>query len=135
MRLQNIIILPIKVDRIKDDATVAQHEQIRKFVTGCSRRPECLHLGRVQIRCGQPQGLLRVGDEIEVHRGIVSKEEEGKTTCIPIVSLCVKKNDLQFAVRGGPTGVGTHIDPTLMRSDRLVGHVKHSILTYSWSWN
>lgn len=48
-------------------------------------------------------------------------------TCVPIfsriVSLYAEKNDLQFAVPGGLIGVGTHIDPTLTRSDRLVGQV------------
>ena len=34
MRLQNIIILQNKVDLIKEDAAVAQHDQIRKFVAG-----------------------------------------------------------------------------------------------------
>ncbi|UIZ26199.1 hypothetical protein KXD40_002209 [Peronospora effusa] len=32
MRLQNIIIPQNKVDRIKDDATVTQHKQMKKFV-------------------------------------------------------------------------------------------------------
>ena len=34
MRLQNIIILQNKVDLIKEDAAIAQHDQIRKFVAG-----------------------------------------------------------------------------------------------------
>jgi len=34
-----------------------------------------------------------------------------------------KKNDLQYAVPGGLIGVGTKIDPTLCRADRLVGQV------------
>ena len=40
-----------------------------------------------------------------------------------IVSLFAEKNDLQLAVPGGFIGVGTRIDPTLTRSDRLVGQV------------
>jgi translation initiation factor 2 subunit 3 len=32
-------------------------------------------------------------------------------------------NDLQFAVPGGLIGVGTKVDPTICRSDRLVGQV------------
>ena len=47
--------------------------------------------------------------------------------CVPIfadvVSLLAEKNELQFAVPGGLIGVGTRIDPTLTRADRLVGQV------------
>ena len=72
------------------------------------------------------QGVLRVGDEIEVLPGIVNKVE-GKMVCTPIFSrissLYAEKNDLQFAVPGGLIGVGTKIDPTLTRADRLVGQV------------
>jgi len=37
--------------------------------------------------------------------------------------LYAEKNDLMFAVPGGLIGVGTVIDPTLTRADRLVGQV------------
>merc|ERR1712196_27994 len=40
-----------------------------------------------------------------------------------IVTLFAEQNDLQFAVPGGLIGVGTKIDPTLTRADRLVGQV------------
>lgn len=39
------------------------------------------------------------------------------------MSLFAEQNDLQYAVPGGLIGVGTNIDPTLTRSDRLVGQV------------
>jgi len=39
------------------------------------------------------------------------------------MSLAAEQNELQFAVPGGLIGVGTKIDPTLTRGDRLVGHV------------
>lgn len=48
-------------------------------------------------------------------------------TCRPIrsriVSLFTEDNELQYAVPGGLIGVGTKIDPTLCRADRLVGQV------------
>lgn len=89
------------------------------------------------------QGVLRVGDEIEVRPGIVNKiaaassenkeansgesSGGGKIVCTPIYSricsLYAEQNDLQFAVPGGLIGVGTRIDPTLTRADRLVGQV------------
>lgn len=46
-----------------------------------------------------------------------------------IVSLCAEKNQLQYAVPGGLIGVGTKIDPTLCRGDRLVGHVLGAVDT------
>ena len=73
------------------------------------------------------QGVLRVGDEIEVRPGIVTKEADGSMKCTSIysriISLYAEQNDLQFAVPGGLIGVGTKIDPTLTRADRLVGQV------------
>ncbi|KAG8310180.1 Eukaryotic translation initiation factor 2 subunit 3, Y-linked [Homalodisca vitripennis] len=73
------------------------------------------------------RGVLKVGMEIEVRPGLVSKDSEGKLTCRPIfsriVSLFAEQNELQFAVPGGLIGVGTKIEPTLCRADRLVGQV------------
>lgn len=73
------------------------------------------------------RGVLKVGQEIEVRPGIVSKTQDGKIQCTPIfsriVSLYTEQNELQYAVPGGLIGVGTKIDPTLCRADRLVGQV------------
>jgi translation initiation factor 2 subunit 3 len=73
------------------------------------------------------RGVLKVGQEIEVRPGIVSKDTEGKLTCKPIfsriISLFAEQNDLEYAVPGGLIGVGTKIDPTLCRADRMVGQV------------
>uniref|UniRef100_A0A8C5L333 protein-synthesizing GTPase n=1 Tax=Jaculus jaculus TaxID=51337 RepID=A0A8C5L333_JACJA len=52
--------------------------------------------------------VLKIGQEIEVRPGIVSKD---------------KHNDLQCAAPGGLIGVGTKIDPPLCRADRMVGPV------------
>jgi translation initiation factor 2 subunit 3 len=72
------------------------------------------------------QGVLRKNDEIEIRPGIV-KNEDGKITCTPIysrvLSLFAEKNSLEYAVPGGLIGVGTQMDPTLTRADRLVGQV------------
>uniref|UniRef100_A0A2K6M0E8 protein-synthesizing GTPase n=1 Tax=Rhinopithecus bieti TaxID=61621 RepID=A0A2K6M0E8_RHIBE len=73
------------------------------------------------------KGVLKVGQEIEVRPGIVSKDSEGKLMCklifSKIVSLFAEHNDLQYAAPGGLIGVGTKIDPTLCRADRMVGQV------------
>lgn len=77
-------------------------------------------------------GVLKIGDEIEVRPGVVTKDSEtGRIRCRPIfsrvVSLFAENNDLKFAVPGGLIGVGTKIDPTLCRADRLVGQVLGSV--------
>ena len=73
------------------------------------------------------KGVLKVGQEIEVRPGLVSKDSNGRVTCQPIrskiVSLFAEQNDLMFAAPGGLIGVGTKIDPTLCRADRMVGQV------------
>eukprot|EP00842_Homolaphlyctis_polyrhiza_P003161 jgi/Hompol1/3846/HPOL_003369-RA len=79
------------------------------------------------------RGVLKIGDEIEVRPGVVTKDHEGRIKCRPIfsriVSLFTEQNDLKFAVPGGLIGVGTRIDPNLCRSDRLVGQVLGSVGT------
>merc|ERR1711971_1075585 len=77
------------------------------------------------------KGVLRVGQEIEIRPGLVSKDGNGKLTCQPIrsriVSLFAEQNEMMFAVPGGLIGVGTKIDPTLCRADRMVGQVLGSV--------
>ena len=45
--------------------------------------------------------------------GIVSRDSEGRSTCMPIysriVSLFAEQNELQYAVPGGLIGVGTTV--------------------------
>jgi translation initiation factor 2 subunit 3 len=73
------------------------------------------------------RGVLKVGDRIEVRPGIVTQDTDGNVKCRPIfstiISLFAEQNDLQYAVPGGLIGVGTKMDPTLCRADRLVGQV------------
>lgn len=70
---------------------------------------------------------MKVNQKVEVRPGIVVKDENGIIKCTPIysriVSLFAEQNELQFAVPGGLIGVGTTMDPTLTRADRLVGQV------------
>ncbi|KAG8871052.1 Eukaryotic translation initiation factor 2 subunit 3 [Tulasnella sp. 331] len=78
-------------------------------------------------------GVLKIGQDIEVRPGIVTKDDDGKVRCRPIfskiVTLLAENNQLQFAVPGGLIGVGTKIDPTLCRADRLVGQVLGAVGT------
>jgi len=178
MRLENIIILQNKVDLVKPDAALAQHEQIKKFVAATvagdapiipisavlkynvdavceyiahaiptpvrdfTSTPRLIVIRSFDVnKPGEDvenlkggvaggsilQGVLRMGAEVEVRPGLVKKDGEGTVTCSPIysrvVSLLAEQNALEYAVPGGLIGVGTHIDPTLTRADRLVGQV------------
>lgn len=53
-------------------------------------------------------GVLRLGDEIEVRPGIISRDDLGNVKCQPIfsriVTLFAETNDLKFAVPGGLIG-------------------------------
>ena len=73
------------------------------------------------------RGVLRLGEEVEIRPGIVSKGQNGETRITPILtkicSLQAEKNNLIYAVPGGLIGVGLKIDPFLTRGDRLVGRV------------
>ena len=68
-----------------------------------------------------------MGDEIEIRPGMVQKNSQGLICCKSIfsriISLLAEKNDLLYAGPGGLIGVGLKVDPTLTRSDKLVGHV------------
>ncbi|KAJ7430415.1 translation initiation factor eIF2 gamma subunit [Mycena galericulata] len=78
-------------------------------------------------------GILTLGMEVEVRPGVVTKDSAGRTRCTPlrsrIMSLHAENNLLDFAVPGGLIGVGTQIDPTLCRADRLVGQVLGAVGT------
>lgn len=74
------------------------------------------------------KGVLRVGQEIEVRPGMIARNQEtGKFVITPIFSRIVllqaEKNSLPYAIPGGLIGVGTTVDPTLAKADRLVGRV------------
>jgi len=73
------------------------------------------------------QGVLKLGQEVEIRPGIVQRGQNGQVKCVPlfsrIVSLFAEHNDLQYAAPGGLIGVGTLLDPTLTRADRLVWQV------------
>ena len=65
--------------------------------------------------------------EIEIRPGLINKDTKGRLICQPIksriISLFAENNDMQYAVPGGLIGVGTKMDPTLCRADRMVGQV------------
>ncbi|CAF0911463.1 unnamed protein product [Rotaria sordida] len=79
------------------------------------------------------KGVLRINQEIEIRPGLIFTNDKGQVQCCPIkskiTSLYAEQNQLTFAVPGGLIGVGTKIDPTLCRADRLVGQILGEIDT------
>jgi translation initiation factor 2 subunit 3 len=73
------------------------------------------------------QGIARVGDEIEIRPGIRLEKGNGKVEYEPlytqIVSLKAGDVDVEEARPGGLVGFGTLLDPSLTKSDSLVGSV------------
>lgn len=72
------------------------------------------------------KGVLKIGDEVEIRPGIISKNQKTgqiswNSIFSKVVSLKADDNELMFAVPGGLIGVGLKVDPFLTRSDSLVG--------------
>ena len=72
-------------------------------------------------------GILKLGEKVEIRPGISTKTRSGKLKCLPVItfsqSLNTEKNKLKLAIPGGLIGVGTLLDPSLTRADRLAGQV------------
>jgi len=72
------------------------------------------------------QGILKVGDEIELKPGLKSEEKnrvEWKTIKTKITSLKTGGSDVKEITPGGSVGVLTSLDPTIVKSDSLAGNV------------
>ncbi|KAJ2778570.1 eukaryotic translation initiation factor 2 subunit gamma [Coemansia javaensis] len=91
-----------------------------------------------QLKGGVPggsilQGVIRVGEDVEIRPGYIELDADGKYIARPyrtrVVELMAERNQLQFAVPGGLIGMGTLLDPTLCRGDRLVGSVLGAVGT------
>lgn len=71
-------------------------------------------------------GKINIGDEIEIRPGLITKKDKifiCKPFLSQITSLKAENNNLEKAYPGGLIGVGTYIDPSFCKSDRLVGQV------------
>jgi translation initiation factor 2 subunit 3 len=72
------------------------------------------------------QGIFRVGDEIEIKPGLpiqAGGKTRYETLLSKVTSLNVSKGPVDEARSGGLVGVGTALDPSLTKSDGLVGSV------------
>ncbi len=73
------------------------------------------------------QGVLRVGDEIEIRPGIRTPVAPGKYKYEPVItevtSLRFGDMEVKEARPGGLLAIGTKLDPSLTKADSLVGNV------------
>jgi translation initiation factor 2 subunit 3 len=70
------------------------------------------------------QGKFSVGDEVEIRPGLPTREKNRlkmRELFTEITSLHVGGGSVQEAMPGGLVGVGTMLDPSLTKSDGLVG--------------
>jgi translation initiation factor 2 subunit 3 len=79
------------------------------------------------------QGVFRVGDQIEIKPGLAMPEGGGRIRyerlLTTVRSLSVSKGQVDEAKSGGLVGIGTDLDPSLTKSDALVGSVVGKIDT------
>ena len=73
------------------------------------------------------QGVFKVGDKMEIRPGFIRKDAQNNQICNPlftrIISLNAENNKLKFAVPGGLIGVGTTLNSSISKSDRMAGQV------------
>jgi len=72
------------------------------------------------------KGILKVGDEIEINPGYEIEEKNQKVWKIlktKIVSIVSGNETLEEAGPGGSLGVLTLLDPSIVKSDKLVGKI------------
>jgi len=70
------------------------------------------------------QGALEVGDEIEIRPGMrVEKKGTYEPLFSTVASLHYGTRHVERAAPGGLVGVGTRLDPSLTKADKLVGNL------------
>lgn len=73
------------------------------------------------------KGVIRVGDEIEIKPGIRIEKPGGRIEYVPLVTrvVSIRYGELEVneASPGGLVALGTELDPSLAKADRLVGNV------------
>ncbi|MGQ0377052.1 MAG: translation initiation factor IF-2 subunit gamma [Nitrososphaerota archaeon] len=69
-------------------------------------------------------GMLKVGDEIEIRPGILNEKKKiYEPIRTEIVSLGTGAGRVEMAKPGGLIAIGTKLDPSLTRSDSLIGSI------------
>ncbi len=85
------------------------------------------------------QGVLKVGDKIEIKPGMGVDEKEGKKTYKPIITeiagLKTGGMDVKEVGPGGSVGVLTKLDPFYVKSDSLTGNMVGRLGTLPPVWH
>jgi len=69
-------------------------------------------------------GVFKVGDEIEIRPGIINEKKRNyEPIRTEIVSLGTGAGRVEMAKPGGLIAIGTKLDPSLTRSDSLIGSI------------
>ena len=68
-------------------------------------------------------GKISLGEEIEIRPGFRSKDGKYSSIITTIESIFEGKNSLNSAKPGGLIAIGTKLDPSLTRTDQLIGNV------------
>lgn len=72
------------------------------------------------------QGVVRVGDEIEIAPGVPERGEPGakySSLITEVVNIKAGGRDVEEAKSGGLTGIETKLDPALTKSDGMTGNM------------
>ncbi|AFZ70232.1 translation initiation factor 2 subunit gamma [Caldisphaera lagunensis DSM 15908] len=69
------------------------------------------------------QGKFKIGDEIEISPGTQISENKYEPISTEITSLRFGKYEVEEAKPGGLVAIGTKLDPSLTKSDNLVGNI------------
>ena len=68
-------------------------------------------------------GELHVGDDIEIRPGLITKDNKYRALKTKILSIYSESTPIKQCSTGGLVALGTRLDPTLTRGDRMVGQV------------
>jgi translation initiation factor 2 subunit 3 len=127
---ENIDVLLAAIDDFIPSPEVDETKSTRMYVARSfdvntpGNRPEDIVGGVIGGTISS--GILHVGDEIEVRPG-TRVEIKGKSTWAPIVtiveSLYAGGRPLKEVKPGGLIAIGTMLDPSLTKSDALIGRV------------
>lgn len=69
------------------------------------------------------QGTLSIGDKIEIRPGLKTSDGKRKSILTEIMALKTGGDDIQKVSPGGSIGVLTKLDPSLVKSDSLLGNI------------
>ncbi|KAE9389852.1 P-loop containing nucleoside triphosphate hydrolase protein [Gymnopus androsaceus JB14] len=146
MKLENIIILQNKVDLIKESQALEHQKSIAEFVKGTVAESLPIVPISAQLKysidavdeyivkripipvrdfTSDPRLIVICSFDVNKPGAEVDKLKGGVAGGSILTGVLPKtaKDEPSFAVPGGLIGVGTRIDPTLRRADRLVGQV------------